>query len=43
MKKICIICGREFDSEIENGLIDDDICDQCEESRDELSNGKGKD
>ena len=40
MKKICIVCGREFDSDTENGVVMDDICDQCEEAREELSNGK---
>ncbi len=36
----CIICGREFDPETENGTIVDEICDQCEETRDELTNGR---
>lgn len=38
----CIICNREFDSKLENGIIIDDICDQCEEARDELTDGKGE-
>lgn len=42
MKK-CIICGREYDPETEEGLVVDDICEDCEESRDELTNGKGDD
>lgn len=37
----CIVCGRDFDPDTENGQIMDDICDQCEETRDELTNGKG--
>ena len=43
VKKICIVCGREFDSDTENGVVMDDICDLCEGARDELSNGKGED
>ena len=39
----CIVCGLEFDPVTENGLVDDKICEQCEESRDELTNGKGSD
>ncbi|MFA6837201.1 MAG: hypothetical protein WCR04_12470 [Fibrobacteraceae bacterium] len=39
----CIICGREFDPETENGPIKDEICNRCEEARDELTNGKGED
>ena len=36
----CIICGREFDPLTENGPIKDNICDKCEEARDELTDGK---
>ena len=39
----CIICGREFDPVTENGKVDDDICGQCEEAREELTNNKGDD
>lgn len=39
----CIICDREFNPETGNGMIMDDICDQCEEARVELTNGKEED
>jgi hypothetical protein len=38
----CIICDRDFDPKIENGIVIDDICDQCEEARNELTDGKGE-
>lgn len=34
----CIICGRQLDSKDDN-----QICDECEETRNELTNGKGED
>lgn len=40
MKIKCIICGCEFDPVTENGKVMDEICGQCEDARDELSNGK---
>ena len=42
MKK-CIVCGRMYDEKTEEGVVVDDICDKCEESREELTNGKGED
>ena len=36
----CMICNREFDLAPENGTHTDDICDQCEETRAELTDGK---
>lgn len=38
MKK-CLICGKPIIADAD----DDQICDACEETRDELSNGKGDD
>lgn len=37
----CIICEREIDPGTENTIVDG-ICDLCEESRAELTNGKGE-
>lgn len=37
MKK-CVICKEVFDNK-----DDDQICDACAETRDEVSNGKGDD
>jgi len=34
----CLICGTQ----IENDSNDNQICDACEETRKELSNGKGE-
>jgi hypothetical protein len=37
-KEKCLICGSPLD----NDADDDQICDACEVTRDELSNGKGE-
>lgn len=37
----CIICKREFDSDDTKTTIVDAFCEQCEESRKELTDGKG--
>jgi len=37
----CLICGEELTAE--NNKNNDGICDACEETRQELSNGKGED
>ena len=37
--KVCLICGQP----IRQGANDNQICDACEETRDELTNGKGED
>ena len=36
----CMICNEEFDPENKKDSFFDDICEQCEETRDELTNGK---
>lgn len=38
-KKLCLICGQLISQDTD----DDQICDACEETRDELSEGKGDD
>jgi len=35
--KKCLICGGSLHKDAD----DDQICDECEETREELSNGKG--
>jgi len=39
----CIICNREFEpmQDVKDDTVD--ICDNCAETRDELTNGKGDD
>lgn len=37
--KKCLVCGNTITADAD----DDQICDACEETRDELSNGKGDD
>lgn len=37
--KTCLICGEVITADAD----DNQICDACEETRDELSNGKGND
>lgn len=37
--KKCLICGNVITADAD----DDQICDDCEETRDELSDGKGDD
>ena len=39
MTEKCLICGKPLSKDSN----DDQICDSCEETRDELSNGKGDD
>ena len=34
----CLICGDPLDTDVD----DNQICDACEVTRDELSNGKGE-
>ena len=36
--KVCVVCGKP----ITHDADDDQICDACEETRDELTNGKGE-
>lgn len=36
----CIICGRDLDSNIVDGMPTTNICEECVDSRDELTNGK---
>lgn len=37
----CLVCGSEFEAN-ESELEFEDICDQCAETRSELTNGKGE-
>lgn len=39
----CIVCGKEYLEWHDNGSILDSICDECEETFKELTNGKGED
>lgn len=37
--KECVVCGRRFEPE----SPEDDYCNECEETMNELSDGKGED
>ena len=37
----CLICGSEFEPKNQDSTLND-ICDDCAETREEVSNGKGE-